>query len=87
MHGNVGSLKIRMNPCSKNKFVISVCESIIKWNEAAHGRKSFLESLNVNVVQMLLQDSEKKTVYDYQMQSAKYQKNTRNADKKVEQER
>ena len=61
MHVNVGSLKIRMNPfnnmiwskclkrvlCSKSRFDISVCESIIKWNEGAHGRKSFLEALNV----------------------------------------
>ena len=32
---------------SKIRFVISVCESIIKWNEGEHGRKLFLESLNV----------------------------------------
>ena len=32
---------------SKSRLVISVCESIIKWNEGADGRKSFLESLNV----------------------------------------
>ena len=32
---------------------------------------SFLESLNVSRGQMLLQDFEKKTVYDYQIQGAK----------------
>ena len=33
--------------CSKTRFTISVCESIIKWNEGAMGRKMFLQALNV----------------------------------------
>ena len=33
--------------CSKNRFNISVYESIIKWNEGALGRKMLLQFLNV----------------------------------------
>ena len=47
--------------CSKTRFVISVCESIIKWNEGDPGRESFLESLNVkcgpNIIAVLRKEN------------------------------
>ena len=57
--------------CSKSRFVISVYEwNEMKWNEGAHGRKSFIESLNVKSVPNVTAGLE-----------CKMQNNTRNADK------
>ena len=34
--------------CGMHRFTLAVCESVVKWNEGAHGRKTFLEQLNLN---------------------------------------
>ena len=68
--------------CPKRVYVVKAVLLFLfvnEMNEGEHVRKSFLESLKVKCGPNVI--AKKKTVYDYQMQSAKLQKNTRNADK------